>query len=378
MNYGEHAKKELEEVLCKKCFKKHPCWSDEVYSSWLLYIKGADRKEIIENTHFSALASLYPYFRKHECFKDIAKTRKKYFKHAKAVDDVQIAKYPWLLGLFYADGAINNGTKLSFYLSLHEMPIVHEVVKNLKTILGNKAHIAIDKVGNMYAVRFHGTELCRQFPSKNDKKLFLELWNNFNIKEKMSFISGFVDGDGSCSFEDGINSIHIYNKYQEFILESFFNLLKNRGYVSLKNGTLYISPNVGEMIKPFTIKRKIKKPYLGDIDVDIAFRMLKNGTSVRSISKNMGYDKKAILLALRRVYGKRSIDTHLSKNLMERRKKYSGRYDLDFIYNSLKEGKTLNSLVNYRSHSHVKSCLFKVYGRKRIKPYIRKTNRGRV
>lgn len=373
MIYGEHAKEELKKVLCEKCFEKHPEWSDEIYNSWLLYIKGADRKEVIENTHFSYFKSIYYHFKKHCCYKKIAKARKIWFKYIKNFEYVQLNEYPWLVGLFYADGSISNDTKLAFALSLHEKIIVNEVVKHLRDIIGDEMHIAVDKIGNMYSVRFHSTELCRKFPNKKDKDKFLKLWKNFNKKEKMRFISGFIDGDGSCSFEDDINSISIYNKDQPFILGAFYTFLRQYGYVSLPNkNRLYISPKVGIILKPFILKRHIKKPYIGSVDVDKALEMLKNGNSVYKISKIMKFDKKTVLLALKRVYGKQLIAKYFKRNKTRKQSIYSGKYDLDYIFKMLKAGKTLNSLLKYKSNGHVRDCLFKLYGEKQVKPYIRR------
>ena len=370
---SERAKEELKKTLCNKCFNRYQDWSDEIYNSWLLYIKGADRKDIIKNTYFSNFKSIYQHFKKHECYKKIAKTRKLWFRPTKKFEHIELNKYPWLMGLFYADGTISaSGTKLAFYLSLHEKIIANEVVENLQDLTGSKKPIAIDKIGNMYGVRYHSLELCEKFPNKKDSNAFIRLWKGFNEKERMRFLAGFVDGDGSCAFEDGINSIQIYNKDQPFVLDAFYSFLKQYGYVSVQKNKIYISPEIGVILKPFTIKRYIKKPYKGAVDVDKALKMLRNGVSVYKISKRMGFDKKTVYLALKRVYGKKLIEEYFKTNKTKRQNTYSGSYDLDYIFKMLKTGRSLNSLVNYRNHTHVKQCLFKIYGENKIKPHIRR------
>ena len=83
----------------------------------------------------------------------------------------------------------------------------------------------------------------------------------------------------------------------------------------------------------------------------------------------MGFNKKTVLLALKRVYGKQLIEKYFRINEIKRREEYSGIYDLDYIFRMLKSGKSLNSLIEHKNHNHVKNCLFKVYGKVEITPY---------
>jgi len=371
---GDRVLSILKNSLCKKCFEKHQDWSNEIYSCWKKYIGGATEKEIIKDTHFTRLVSVMYHFRKHICYKKISSVRRRWLRPVKTHVIVSPKEFPWLLGLFYADGSIHDGTQLSFGLAIHEKIIENRVVQELKQILGNSAHIVTETVGNMRNVRTHSVELCDKLPSKNNDKEFLKLWEIFTTKKKLEFIGGLIDGDGSCSFEDGINSIHLFSRLVPFILNPFKSFLSKYGYVSLTGNELYISPKVGFFIKKFTLKKDIKKPYLGGVNVNKAFSLLKNGISVYKISKIIGFNKKTILIALKRVYGKRLIQKYFDKNRLKRINEYSGKYDLKHIFNLLKKGHTLNSIIKKEhSHSHVKQCLIKVYGKERIEKYIRKT-----
>lgn len=319
MGYGKRALEELEHVKCDGCERRVPGWTNEIYKSWKRYVNGADRNYLVEGTSFSSYVSLKYHFRKHPCYKKVAKVRKRWFRPTKKYCDVIIRNFPWLLGLFYADGYIRNGSQIAFALSAHESAIADEVVRQLKEILGKQSHIVKSMVGNMYEVRFHSVEFCENFPDKRDKDSFLSIWKGFSVKEKMQFIGGFIDGDGGCSFEDGINSIQIYSKNQVFVLDSFFTFLKQHGYISLRRNKLYLSPSVGLILRPFTVKRKIKKHYTGKVDVVKALNHLKCGTSAYRISKIMGFNKKTVLLALKRSYGKHLIEELFAKNKEKKR-----------------------------------------------------------
>lgn len=310
MKYGSRGRNKLKEVICENCTTKLQNWGDEVFTCWIRYINGANRKNLVKGTRFTNYTSLKYYFKYHSCYKKIAKIRKIWFRPVKVTVNVQIQSYPWLLGIFYADGAIQNETQLSFGLAIHEKVIEDRIITELKEILGKNAHIVKEKIGNMRNVRVHSVELCDAFPNKQDKKIFLKIWNSFSIKEKFEFIGGYVDGDGSCSFEYGIDSIQIFSKVVPFILDFFHPFLNNYGYLSLKNFKLYISPKVGRKIKKFTLKRMINKPYHGKVDVKKAFEMLKKGMSVNKIAKRMNLNKKTVLLALKITYGKEKLEKY--------------------------------------------------------------------
>ena len=166
-------------------------------------------------------------------------------------------------------------------------------------------------------VRVHSIAICDVMPNKKNKDDFLKIWNDFNEKEKLKFIGGFIDGDGVCAFSDGIDSIQLYSKSVPFILEPFLQLLYHCGYVSLKGYKMYISPKVGRHLKPFIIKRNIVQPYKGSVPLKMALDKLQQGSSIRAIAKELGYDKKTITLSLKRYYTKEVIqpfiDSHNTK-----------------------------------------------------------------
>ena len=308
--YSSNGLEKLKHVLCSKCKTKPNYWSKDIFRCWLRYIKVCDRKYLINGTRFASYFSLKPHFRKHPCYKNIARI-KKLIKPVKYRVKIPVAKFPWLLGLYYADGSKHSGTQLSFGLSLHERIIADKALEYLYKILGKDAHIVIEKIGKMLNVRTHSTELCRAFPDKRDEKLFSSIWKKFDDKDKLEFIGGYIDGDGSCSFEDGITSLQIFSKIVSFIPRKFYLFLHRYGYMSLKDFTLYLSPTVGRTVKPFTLKQYIKKPYSGKIDTQKVFELLKEGISIRKIAKQMDCNKKTISLALRRVYGGLELEKYI-------------------------------------------------------------------
>lgn len=313
MIYGNRALKNLQRVICKNCKKKLKGWNDDVYTCWLRYMSGCDRKELIKGTHFTGYTSPRYYFKNHPCYKKIAKIRKLCFKAVKKHVNVSIKDYPWLLGIFYADGSKHNESQLSFSLSLNEDIIAKQIVKELAKILGKKSHIVTELIGNMINVRTHSVELCDTFPDKNRENKLKDIWHLFNKEEKLKFIGGFIDGDGNCSFQDDINSIQLFSK-RKFILVLFKKFLLPYGYTSLKENSMYISPKIGLIIKEHTLKSNVKRPYVGNVNVEKALNMLRDGYSLRSISKLMDFDKKTISIALKRVYNKRMIQKFLDKN----------------------------------------------------------------
>lgn len=308
VNYSTRDKLKLKNVICNKCYKRADSWDDEIYIIWLRYLEGEDRNKIVNGTRYLSFHSLKYQFKKHPCYNKIANIRK-YFKGVKTnVNGVNFLEYPWLLGLYFADGFIRNRSQLAFGLSMHEELIENKVFEELKQILGENAHIKRELIGNMRQIRTHSIELCDAFPKKN-KDSFYNLWNQFSERDKMEFIGGLIDGDGSCSFDVGVNSVQIFSKFFPFMLEEFRDLLSKYGYVSLlKEGNcLYLSPKVGLAIKPYLVKRYIKRPYNGAVDVKRAFELLKQGVSVCKISKIMGFNKKTVNLALKQVYGMETI-----------------------------------------------------------------------
>lgn len=83
----------------------------------------------------------------------------------------------------------------------------------------------------------------------------------------------------------------------------------------VKNGcVLYLSPKVGLKLKPFLVKKDIKRPYNGSVDSQKALDLLKNGFSMRNIAKKLKKDRKTITLALKQVYGINLIQKYLDKN----------------------------------------------------------------
>ncbi len=304
---------ELKKIVCNRCKRNLQNWDDETFKCWLKYIDGCDRKNLVFGTRFSSYGSLKYHFRGHPCYKKIAIFRKKWFRKILASIKSNPINYPWLLGLFYADGTLHMGSQLSFSLSKHERIIADSVVKQLNEIL-DRPHIVLENIGNMINVRSHSIELCDSFPKKNNKNKFESIWENYSNLQKMQFIAGFIDGDGSCSFEDDIDSIGVYSKQVPFLLENFHLFLSKFGYVSLKENKLYISPKVGTIIKKEALKRFIKKPYSGSVDTKKCYKFLKSGFSIRKIAKTMNFDKKTITIALRRVYGKNKIERYVRKH----------------------------------------------------------------
>jgi len=293
-------------------------WDREVSICWKRYLKGYDRKELIKGTRFTLYVSPRYYFRKHPSYKYVAKIRKSILRRVKSVVKTPIEKYPWLLGLYYADGSMHSDSQLSFSLSFHEKIIEDRVVKELREIMSDGVHISCDIIGHMRSVRIHSVELCDTLPKKSDKISFLHIWKKITSKEKLEFIAGFIDGDGSCAFEDGIYSIHLYSKIAPYLIPYFKMFLKMYGYCSVKTYSMYLSPTIGKIIKPFTMKQYIRKPYVGSVDVEKAFELLKGGTSVRKVAKMFDKDKKTISIALRRSFDKELIepliDSHRTKN----------------------------------------------------------------
>lgn len=322
MFYGSRGLKHLRDALCKRCKKRLPEWDEDVYICWLRYLNGCNREELVKGTRFSFYTSPRHYFKKHPCYKKIANIRKLCFKSVKKHIDVSIKDYPWLLGIFYADGSKHNGSQLSFSLSINEDAIARKIVKGLKEIVGKKSHIVTEIIGNMINVRTHSVELCDVFPNKNNKKELVDIWRLFDRAEKLNFIGGYMDGDGNCSFQDDINSIQLFSK-RTFVLNFFKEFLTRYGYTSLNGNFMYISPKVGSVIKEYTLKAKIKRPYTGNVDTERALNMLRSGYSLCLISKLMNFDKKTISIALKRVYNKRLIQKYLDRNNTKLR--YSAR-----------------------------------------------------
>lgn len=318
MSYSKRILKEFR-GLAKKIKHVEPLedWDSGVSKCWKRYVKGCDRKELIKGTRFTYFKSLVYHFRQHPSYKEIAKVRKTVFRRVKSLVMKKIEKYPWLLGLYYADGSTHMGTQLSFSLSLHEKVIAERVIKELKEIMSDDAHIACDIIGHMTSVRIHSVELCCVLPKKSDEQSFFKIWRKFTTHQKLEFIGGFTDGDGSCSFEDRIYSIHIYSKIVPYLISYFKQVLGKYGYLSIHPYWIYLSPDIGHVIKPFTMKQYIQKAYAGSVDVDKAFRLLKSGTSLRKMAKIFGKDKKTISIALRR-----SFDRDLVENLIEKHRKF--------------------------------------------------------
>jgi len=370
MKYSTKNHLRLQKAISKECYQTVPNWDNDIYTAWLRYLNGEDRETIIKGTRFSNFSSLKYQFRKHPCQKDIAKIRKT-FKKVKTRVNVPITNYPWLLGLYYADGCIRNKSQLSFGLSLHEKLIVDRVFKELKEILGKNALITRELIGNMRQIRTSSVEICNQFPKK-DKEHFFNLWKRFTQKQKLDFIAGFIDGDGCCAFDVGINSIQVYSKDFLFILKEFKNLLSEYGYVSLNNNILYLSSNIGLKLKSFLVKKDIKRSYQGSVDVKKALNLLKNGISIYKISKMMGFSKKTVHLALKQVYGIKGIKKYTDKTKLKRNPKYFNN-QLEKYYNQLKN-KSLYQIAkeNKIEHTHLKNLLIKRYGINKIKKYIQK------
>ncbi len=297
MSYGSRSLLKLKVALCKDCFGRSVNWTDHIYSEWLKYLKG---QPLELRTH----KTLQYHFKKHPCYNKIAKIRKN-FKKTKTHVKKPITNYPWLLGLYYADGFVRNKSQLAFALSMHEELIEDRVCRELKEILTKNANVRKEFIGNMRQVRIHSTELCDYFPDKYNEQVFLKLWNKFTRWQKLEFIAGFIDGDGSCAFDVGITAIQAYSKELTFLLKKFYELLFNFGYVSLLDNRhkLYISPKVGLILKKHIVKKDVKRPYNGSVDVQRAFQLLKKGQSVCSIAKEMSFNKKTVNLALRQVYG---------------------------------------------------------------------------
>jgi lambda repressor-like predicted transcriptional regulator len=373
MIYGSRALKLLKKSICKNCKKRLPNWDDDVYTCWLRYLNGCDRTEIIRGTRFSLYVSPRRYFRYHPCYRKIARIRKLWFRPVKMYVNVSLKDHPWLLGIFYADGSKHDGSQLSFALSLNEDIIAKKIVKELKKILGKKSHIVTEMIGNMINVRTHSVELCDAFPNKNNKKELVDVWRLFNRAEKLNFIGGYIDGDGSCQFQDSINSIQLFSK-RTSVLGLFKEFLTKYGYTSLNGSLMYISPKVGSIIKPFTLKQYIKKIYMGSVDIKKALTLLEYGISVRKISKIMRFDKKTILIGLRRTYDKKKIQVLINKNESKRLSEYHGKYDLKKAFKMLKKGYSLGSIARLFNveFTHLKNILSKRYGKSVIKRYIKK------
>ena len=306
--YSTKSLKELSKLICKNCYKNIPKWNNDTYNCWLKYIKGCNRKDLIKNSHFLNPESLKVPFRKHPCYSEIAMFRKGWFRPTNKLDKINFCQYPWLLGLYYADGSISNGNKLTFALSLHESIIVNKVIKQLKEILGKEANVVKEKIENMYLIRTHGIEVCCNFPKKKSKLEFLKILDKFNNNQKLKFISGYVDGDGSCAFDVGIDSIQIYSKKVSYLPNYFYKFLKQFGYVSLiRKYIVYFSPQVGRILKPFILKRYVKRPYNGSVDIKKALNLLKTN-SLRQTAKIMNFDKKTISLAVKQTMNFRSVN----------------------------------------------------------------------
>lgn len=315
MRFSTDSLERLDNVLCNNCYKKVSSWNDDIYKCWIRYIKGYIRKELIKNTYFSNPESLKMQFRKHPCYIKIAKIRKT-FQPIKSEVKNSPLNYPWFLGLYYADGCIKNKTQLCFGLSFHELLIENKVYNILKEILSDSAHIVREQVGNMRQVRTHSIELCTKLPKKKEKNEFFNLWRSFNKTEKLKFIAGFIDGDGSCSFDVGINTVQIYSKQIPFLLKRFYSFLSQYGYISfLDNGyRLYLSSIVVSKLKKYLIKKDINRPYNGSVNVKKAFSLMKKGVSIYKISKIFGCHRKTVNLALKQVYGIELISKYIKFN----------------------------------------------------------------
>lgn len=365
MNYSNRYLRKLEEVTSSCCFEKVESWDESIYSSWLGYIKGEDRNILHKKTKFASFSSLKRYFRMHPCQPKISQQRKK-FRKIKTRLIGPITSCPWLLGLHFADGCVKNKSQISFALSMHEKLIENRVEEELKKILGKNAHIAKEYVGNMRVIRTHSIELSDHLPKK-DKDGFTNLWKNFSRKEKIQFMAGFIDGDGSCAFDVGIESIQIFSKDFPYILKEFKHLFLGKGQVTLYNISnglmLYLSPPIGRLLKPFLIKKDIKRPYRGSVDVQRAMNLLKNKISIYQIAKDMSKSKKTVHLALKQVYGINEVKkyTQLTKRA------YSDRYstkNLEKYYKALIGGNSLYRIAkeNGLHYSHIKRLLKKNYG----------------
>jgi intein/homing endonuclease len=144
-----------------------------------------------------------------------------------------------------------------------------------------------------------------------------------SLESKKKFIAGFIDGDGSCQYSLGINSVQIYSKVVPFILTPFRETLSEFGYVSQKEYRLYLSPEVGKMLKPYTEKKNISSEYNGNVQVELSFELLKNNVPMREIARRLKKDRKTITLALKKVYGMPNIqpflDAHNKKLKLDRK-----------------------------------------------------------
>jgi len=373
MVYGNRAFAELRRALCDSCYVKHFEWDEDTFLCWIRYINGIDREDLIKNTRFNSYVSLKSHFRKHSCYSKIARIRKQWFRPIKGFLNKPIKEHPWLLGLFYADGYIRNKSQLSFALSMHESLIEDRAFLLLKDITSPNTHIVKEFVGNMRQIRLHSTEVCDGFPIKKDKIFFLRLWNTFNEEQKLHFIAGFIDGDGSCCFDVGINSIQLYSKNIPFIIKSFYEFLSRKGYISiLDNGCkLYISPNVGLLLKPYLVKKDIKRVYNGNVDIKKAFELLEQGKSVYNIARVLGFSKKTVHSALKQVYGIEKIKMYTDKTKRQGRAKYFDK-DLSFYYSLFKNERNLYKICKKYNlhHTHLKHLLFKKYGKEEIGKYI--------
>lgn len=313
VQYDREALDKLNKSLCRNCDKNLLNWDKEVFSCWIKYLKGVDRKELISGTRFNQYSSLKYYFKDHPCYNKIASTKKRFFRPVKTKVLSDPKNYPWLIGLFYADGFIRTRkTQLAFVLGINEEKIVQRVEKELREIVGEKSRIARDIIGNMIQIRIHSSDLCRSMPDKKSREQFLEFWKNLGYNSKMQVIGGFIDGDGSCQYEVGINSIQIYSKVVPFILEPFKDFLSDLGYVSQKDYRIYISPAVGKILKPYVEKRNISTMYRGDVDIESAYKMLKENMAMREIARKLNKDRKTITLALKKVYGIDEIQKYLN------------------------------------------------------------------
>lgn len=313
VQYSSESLATLNKVRCNRCKLKLPNWDDEIYKCWLLYINGADRQKLIKGSRFTLYVSPRYYFRKHPCYREISSVRKTLFRSVKTRVRGNLVDHPWLLGLYYADGFLRNRkSQLAFALGKNEKLIANQVRKELRKLLyGSKLNIAKDLIGNMLQIRIHSRELGILLPEKKNKKQFKKLWTSFNRSSKIKFIAGFIDGDGSCQYDVGINSVQIYSKLVPFVLKTFKKFLAEFGYVSLKDYRLYLSPTVGTMLKPYTEKRRIKVPYGGKIDAKTAFELMRNGLPMREIARRFHRDRKTITIALKKIYEPETIQHYL-------------------------------------------------------------------
>ncbi|MCX6742451.1 MAG: hypothetical protein NTX24_04760 [Candidatus Pacearchaeota archaeon] len=304
----------LKKARCPNCNNKVLGWNEEVYSSWLKYLNGKNRDQLIKDTSFSNYVSLKYHFKKHPCYKKIAYIRKRYFRIVKTTVKNNIEDHPWLLGFYYADGFTRtNRTQLAFVPSKNEEIIADRIEKELKSLLEGEICINRDYIDNMIQVRTHSCELARSFPDKKSEKQFKKIWDSLNTESKKKLIAGFIDGDGSCQFDVGVNSIQVYSKIVPFILRPFKEFLSYFGHVSQQNYNLYLSPNIGKLLKPYIEKRNISSPYEGKVDTKKAFNFLKNDIPMREIARQMHKDRKTISLALKKVYGPSKIQIYLNR-----------------------------------------------------------------